>query len=403
MTTLQQDRNKILNTAFVVLAVSLLMILFYNFSSHPKPPISYINYFITVAFIIDTICIIFKKRILYSIRSWILVICIYLLAQTDLFMLGFVDMGFDVIFVGVICGFIFLDSRNAIIFSAISLLTFLAVSLLNINYIITPVSSPEEIVNSTGFKMERLFKGIFYIIFISTCLFYLIRYFYQTTILLEKNNNKLNDSNNELIAEIEKRKKNEAALIESEEKFRNLYNHIKDVVMVADFDMNILEVNDAFVKITGISKEEALKMKPIEWFPQKYQKIMLQRMMQLKYEPVPSIEAEYYSKNLEQIIPVELSSKKITYNNIDAVLSIVRDLRNEKQNEKKVLNAIIDTEEKQRAYFASELHDGLVPLLSTIKLYLQWMGKPDVKADKKELLSKAEETLSQAYNSLREI
>jgi signal transduction histidine kinase len=103
------------------------------------------------------------------------------------------------------------------------------------------------------------------------------------------------------------------------------------------------------------------------------------------------------------MIPIEFNGTKITYNNKDAVLSVIRDLRSVKQNEKDILNAIIETEEKQRAHFASDLHDGLGPLLSTIKLYLQWLARPDVKADKKELLSKAEETLEQAYYSMKEI
>lgn len=74
-----------------------------------------------------------------------------------------------------------------------------------------------------------------------------------------------------------------------------------------------------------------------------------------------------------------------------------------KQNEKKVLNAVIDAEEKQRVRFASELHDGLGPLLTTIKLYLQWILTPDIKADKKVLHSKAEETFEQALNIMQEI
>ncbi|NJO69065.1 MAG: histidine kinase [Bacteroidetes bacterium] len=50
--------------------------------------------------------------------------------------------------------------------------------------------------------------------------------------------------------------------------------------------------------------------------------------------------------------------------------------------QQKILNAIIEAEEKERSFFAQELHDGMGPILSTIKLYLQWIQNPDAKTDK---------------------
>ena len=38
------------------------------------------------------------------------------------------------------------------------------------------------------------------------------------------------------------------------------------------------------------------------------------------------------------------------------------------RTERKVLNAIINTEENERKRFAKDLHDGLGPILSTIKM-----------------------------------
>src|SRR5512138_681173 len=39
-----------------------------------------------------------------------------------------------------------------------------------------------------------------------------------------------------------------------------------------------------------------------------------------------------------------------------------------REAEKRILNAIIQTEEKERKRFAKDLHDGLGPLLSTVKM-----------------------------------
>ncbi|HSH50593.1 MAG TPA: histidine kinase, partial [Bacteroidales bacterium] len=46
-----------------------------------------------------------------------------------------------------------------------------------------------------------------------------------------------------------------------------------------------------------------------------------------------------------------------------------------KNEEKKVLNAIMMTEEKERKRFAKDLHDGLGPLLSTVKISISALLK----------------------------
>lgn len=74
-----------------------------------------------------------------------------------------------------------------------------------------------------------------------------------------------------------------------------------------------------------------------------------------------------------------------------------------KQLQKDILNAIIQTEEKERAYFSKELHDGLGPLLSTIRLYLQWSERPKIHKSWKEIISKAEDLLEDALTTVKEI
>lgn len=74
-----------------------------------------------------------------------------------------------------------------------------------------------------------------------------------------------------------------------------------------------------------------------------------------------------------------------------------------RQLQKDTLNAIIQTEEKERAYFSKELHDGLGPLLSTIRLYLQWSERPKIHKSWKEIISKAEDLLEDALTTVKEI
>ncbi len=71
--------------------------------------------------------------------------------------------------------------------------------------------------------------------------------------------------------------------------------------------------------------------------------------------------------------------------------------------EKKVLGAILKTEEKERKRFANDLHDGLGPLLSTIKLSLSALIKTEQDQSKLNIIKNAEKVTEEAITSIKEI
>jgi signal transduction histidine kinase len=77
----------------------------------------------------------------------------------------------------------------------------------------------------------------------------------------------------------------------------------------------------------------------------------------------------------------------------------MEDLR--KQNEARILSAILKTEEKERQNFAKELHDGLGPLLSSAKMTISAVGKEGDVNNK--FLGKAEKLIDESILSLKEI
>ncbi len=77
----------------------------------------------------------------------------------------------------------------------------------------------------------------------------------------------------------------------------------------------------------------------------------------------------------------------------------IEDLR--KQNEGRVLSAILKTEEKERQYFSKELHDGLGPLLSSIKMAVSAVGNDKVYNEK--IISNAEKLIDESILTLKEI
>jgi len=87
----------------------------------------------------------------------------------------------------------------------------------------------------------------------------------------------------------------------------------------------------------------------------------------------------------------------------ELLYGVVHDITDRKLLQKNIVKAIIQTEEKERANFSKELHDGLGPLLSTIKLYLQWSERPKTNTSREEIIHKAEDILEEALTTVKEI
>lgn len=73
------------------------------------------------------------------------------------------------------------------------------------------------------------------------------------------------------------------------------------------------------------------------------------------------------------------------------------------RSEKRVINAIITTEEKERKRFAKDLHDGLGPLLSTVKMSLSALDKRITDQTGTEILNNTNHLVNEAINTLKDI
>lgn len=73
------------------------------------------------------------------------------------------------------------------------------------------------------------------------------------------------------------------------------------------------------------------------------------------------------------------------------------------ENEKKVLSAIINTEEKARQTFARELHDGMGPALSSIKMTLSAVNKKNLSPVNRRIIESAHNAASNSIVTLKEI
>lgn len=80
-----------------------------------------------------------------------------------------------------------------------------------------------------------------------------------------------------------------------------------------------------------------------------------------------------------------------------------RDITRQIEAERKFVEISIESEKKERNVFAAQVHDRLGPLLSTIKLYFQWLSETDNIEKTKIITEKGNNSIEVAIDTLRQI
>ena len=89
---------------------------------------------------------------------------------------------------------------------------------------------------------------------------------------------------------------------------------------------------------------------------------------------------------------------------IQKIFKYMKKVEQEKRDmEKNMLNAIIQAEETERKRFAKDLHDGLGPILSTVKMSLSSLSRMEKDDQTKKILRNTDMITDEAIKSIREI
>jgi signal transduction histidine kinase len=104
------------------------------------------------------------------------------------------------------------------------------------------------------------------------------------------------------------------------------------------------------------------------------------------------------------IVNTSVQLEGITMRNKPMVQAIIEEISESTEFKRKILNAIIDTQEKERKRFAEDLHDGLGPLLSSIKIYVNLISAKKIDDhEKQNLVQYTNELIDEAIRSTKEI
>ena len=134
-------------------------------------------------------------------------------------------------------------------------------------------------------------------------------------------------------------KQAEIAIKESGEKYRTLFDMESDALALMDVENGgMLDVNKAFIKLYGYSKEEILCMKNTDFSaePDKTQKSIQDHEA---YIPI-----RYHKKKDGTVFPVEISVSIFEYQGKEVLIAAVRDITDRKHIEEQLKTSLKDKE-----------------------------------------------------------
>lgn len=181
------------------------------------------------------------------------------------------------------------------------------------------------------------------------------------------------------------------------------FNKIETLSFVLDLEGTFVEANASTCKIFCIDdkKIKATNINDLSVFSDKY--IVLKKLQETNIDN--KLVFEFYIKDINnQTTPYEIYAQKVQINSEYFIICNAHTIFNSKEVENRILSAVVETEENERSRFAKDLHDGLGPLLSTIKLYVHELNSDDnSKQEKKEYINYIIELLDEAVTNTREI
>lgn len=191
----------------------------------------------------------------------------------------------------------------------------------------------------------------------------------------------------------------------SEHKYRSIFEGSIDGFIFLNEENRILECNQSICKLLGYQRAELIgKNMDLIVHPKciDYENKLLGDR-NLEDTGFSGIYEQVYQSATGKNISVELTINKLLLGGEKYYWVLVRDLTEKKMMDKKLFEVMVESEERERARYARELHDGLGPLLSTCKIYHHSYVNAQDKKTQEEFSVRTEELLDEALTSIKEI
>jgi PAS domain S-box-containing protein len=178
----------------------------------------------------------------------------------------------------------------------------------------------------------------------------------------------------ELEERIAERNRVEAALRESEERYRELFENARDAIYVHDLDGRYISINHAAEQLSGYTREEIIGHSFTEFISTEHLNNVRDNFCgKLAKKGETTYEVDVIAKDGRRV-PVEVSSRAIYENGvIVGVQGTARDITDRKQAQDALQmfsRQLIEAQEEERRRIARELHDQIGQVLTAVKMNL---------------------------------
>jgi PAS domain S-box-containing protein len=212
-----------------------------------------------------------------------------------------------------------------------------------------------------------------------------------------------------LLTEVKERKRSEAALRESEERYRELFDNANDLMFTHDLERNFTSINKAAELVTGYTPDEALKMNVDSIIAPEYADVARQMFSRKVTEGGHTrYELEIVCKDGSRV-PVEISSR-IIYRDGNPVggQGIARDITDRKraEAEKEKLQAQLQQAMKMEAVgrlaggVAHDFNNLLTAIIGNVEMALMKLSLSDPSAGMLNEAKKASERAARLTQQL---
>jgi PAS domain S-box-containing protein len=235
-----------------------------------------------------------------------------------------------------------------------------------------------------------------------------------TIIYVEANAKKFMDDRILAIArDITERKKVEEVLQKSEANLHTIFDTTDTIYVLMDHDLRIISYNPRAFDFAKYELGHGIEISEhfLDYFPPEKQPLLLFYMKEvltgknINYEvSYPQLNGSFHWYHV-RMFPISKGD-----NNIYGLMLAVSDITEEKlleqklldqkvQEQKKITRAVLLAQEIERNKIGQELHDNVNQILTSIKLYLDLIGKDQT--IRKDLVEKSKEFISIAIREIR--
>ncbi|MFH2096016.1 MAG: PAS domain S-box protein [Bacteroidota bacterium] len=191
-------------------------------------------------------------------------------------------------------------------------------------------------------------------------------------------------------------------LKEREEKYRRIFENIQDVYFELDHKGNIIEISPSVEDILFFIRNDIIGSNIFKEHSHGFTKKQFYDLLKENKE-IKDLEIKVADNKKEEKF-LAVTCKLIDGDDGMKVIGIFRDITQRKLLEYKVMNSVIEAEERERQRFAEDLHDGLGPLLSGIKLYVNLLDSEKKTAiEKLEIINNIRDLLDESVQHTRTI